>query len=165
MARQSFSRFIKPVATLTLGISLVLFAVSTIAQSNSSNRNIEQPNLQFNVDRRSGKCPSKIGLWSVLLPLEGGADHIAVADTLRFAGIARVVRSTSQFVEYEAPLKLEFASCVGQASSPEFRAYRFEFQRRKLYFQVNPAFSDAQIKIVSKQVVSGRPYVLWQARE
>lgn len=149
-----------------VGVSIAIsLLIPTLAQSTPSNRNYEQPNLSFKVDRRSGNCPKTVNLWSLLLPLEGGADHIAVADTLRFANTARVTRSNSRFVEYEAPLKREFASCVGRASSSEFRAYQFQFHNRRVYFQVNPAIANSKTAIVARRVASGRPYVFWQARE
>lgn len=158
-----FQDLAKPVLSLILllGMALPGFAQT---RTTSVNRNIERPNLKFQVTRQAGQCPTTVGLWSILLPLEGGADHIAVADTIRFAGSARVARTNRQFVEYEAPLKPEFVSCVGQASSTNFRAYRFQFRSGKVYFQVNPSFAGSSA-IVSQQVVTGRPYVLWQARD
>ena len=120
----------------------------------------EQPNLSFAVDRQSGTCPTSIGAWEMLLPLEGGADHIVVADIRP----AQVTASTERSVIYAAPLPTNFATCVGQATSPQVAAYRFEFRDGQVFFQIEPS-AQVSATVVSRELVSGRPWVYWRAEE
>lgn len=120
----------------------------------------EQPNLRFQVERQSGNCPTSVGVWEILLPLEEGADHIVVADIRP----ARTAASTARSVTYVAPLADEYGSCVGQAIAPELAAYRFEFRKGQVYFQINPS-AQVVTTIVSAQLASGRPDVFWRAEE
>ncbi len=118
----------------------------------------EHPNLRFQVQQQSGNCPSSIGIWEILLPLEGGADHIVVADIRP----AQIAASTPRSVTYAAPLPAEFASCVGQAIAPGIAAYRFDLRQGQVFFQVAPQVQ-VGVTILSKQLASGRPYVFWRA--
>ncbi|MCU0551366.1 MAG: hypothetical protein MUC48_18615 [Leptolyngbya sp. Prado105] len=118
----------------------------------------EQPTLIFPVQRRSGTCPTSIGVWEILLPLEGGADHIVVADIRP----AKITASTARSLTYAAPLAANYASCVGQAIRPQAAAYRFEMREGQIFFRINPQ-SQVSATIVSKQLASGRPYVFWRA--
>jgi hypothetical protein len=153
-----------PVKYLTsLGLSSALLMAansSVLAQVNP-----EQPNVKMNVERVSGSCPTSVGIWTILLPLEGGADHIVVADTNRIAGAAKISKSSQKLLEYQATLSQKFASCVGKASSPKYSVYSFVFQNGQVTFRVNLGQGNVNKKVVSQQLATGRPYVYWQARE
>lgn len=69
------------------------------------------PNQKLNVQRQSETCPQTVGLWTILVGSEGGADLTLVADTRSLAGSAKVVSSSKKSVEYEAPLHRAYASC------------------------------------------------------
>lgn len=118
----------------------------------------EQPNLIFPVQRQSGNCPTNLGVWEILLPLEGGADHIVVADIRP----AKITASTARSITYAAPLAANYASCVGQATRPQTAAYRFDLREGQVFFRVEPQ-RQVTASIVSKQLASGRPYVYWRA--
>ncbi|MBD1903099.1 hypothetical protein NDI44_10050 [Trichocoleus sp. DQ-A3] len=151
----------------TLGILSALLlntSTSTLAQP-ASDVSSEEPNQQLTVEQQSGTCPASVGLWTVLLPSEGAADHTVVADTKAIASNGKISSSGNTFVEYEAPLQEAYASCVGQASSPDLHSYSFEFRNGKVYFRVNLDWVPGYTKIVSKTVASGRPFVHWQASE
>ncbi|WGV25761.1 hypothetical protein [Halotia branconii] len=70
-----------------------------------------KPNMILNVKRQAGNCPETIGIWTFLLPFEGGAEHTAVADMRN----AKLVSSGKKFVEYESMLRNSHASCIGSA--------------------------------------------------
>lgn len=124
------------------------------------------PDTVFSVTRQSGNCPGTVKMWASLRQYEGGAEFTVIADTLAIAGSARLVRSTKKMAEFTAPLKSNFASCVGQASSNEgsLNVYRVQFQNRNVIFRVQlPADTPSSpSEIVYKGVVSSRPAVKWQ---
>ena len=151
----------------TLGILSALLlnaSTSTLAQP-VSDASPEKPNQQLTVQQQLGTCPQSVGLWTVLLPSEGSAEHTVVADTKAIASNGKISSSGNKFVEYEAPLQEAYASCVGEASSPDLRSYSFQFRNGKVYFRVDLDWGTGYTKIISKTVASGRPYVHWQASE
>ncbi|MBW4565384.1 MAG: hypothetical protein KME32_30735 [Mojavia pulchra JT2-VF2] len=139
-----------------MSATIIMTSTSVVAQG------LEKPNVRLNVERKSGSCPTNVGLWWSLLPLEGGADHIVVADTRPIANYAKVSQSTKRLVEYEAPLLSKYASCVGTAS---MNMYSFQFRDGKVYFRVNLVSGDGYREIIHKQLATGRPYVFWKAAE
>ncbi|TAF11260.1 MAG: hypothetical protein EAZ77_00980 [Nostocales cyanobacterium] len=141
------------------GLTLAtIFTTSTAVQA----QNFDKPSANLKVERKSGTCPTTVGLWWMVFGIEGGADHIVVADTRFIANNAKVIKSNDKFVEYEAALEAKYASCVGQAN---LYMYSFQFRHKKLYFSVNLQGRDGYFKIVNKQLVGFRPYVFWQAAE
>lgn len=66
-------------------------------------------------------------------------------------------------VEYTAPLKKNYASCVGQAISEELTSYKFRFGSSNVSFRVElPPDSPSTPSAFSAQtLVGGRPYVRW----
>jgi hypothetical protein len=96
---------------------------------------------------------------------EGGGEFTIIANTTAIAGPARLVRSTKKFAEFSAPLKRNFASCVGTAISQKetLDLYSFRFQNGNVIFRVqlpkdtpsNPS------EIMVRNVVSAQPAVRW----
>lgn len=80
------------------------------------NRLPSQPNIVLNVNRQTGACPETARIWYFGLPFEGGGEAIVVADTWAIANTAKLVASGKLFVEYSAPLRESYASCVGSAN-------------------------------------------------
>lgn len=123
------------------------------------------PNESFQVNRTSGNCPKTVGLWHSIRQYEGGGEFTLIANTSAIAGPARLVRSTKKFAEFSAPLKSNFASCVGTATSQDetLNIYSFRFQNRNVIFRVqvpqdtpsNPS------EIMIKNVISSQPAVRW----
>jgi hypothetical protein len=141
------------------GLTLAtLITTSTAVQAQS----FDKPNINLKIERKLGNCPADVGLWWMGFGMEGGADHIVVADTNLIANNAKVSRSGNKFVEYEATLEPKYASCVGQA---QLNMYSFQFRNKKLYFLMNLERRDGYFKIMNKQLAGGRPYIFWQAAE
>lgn len=151
---------LKLLPDLTGLVLAMILNTSTTAQA--QNFSFDKPSTRLNVERKSGDCPANIGLWWMVFGVEGGADHIVVADTKLIANNAKVIKSSNKSVEYEATLEPKYASCVGQAS---LYMYSFQFRNKKLYFRVNLEARDGHFKIISKQLAGGRPYIFWQAAE
>ncbi len=125
-----------------------------------------KPNYQFNVQRQSGNCPKSVGLWMFMLGFEGGSDRTVVADTQAIASApAKLVVSQPKLVEYEAPLRREYASCVGQAKSDNHRPYDFQFRNGKVRFRTDLTWADAYIQFLYKGVSASRPYIHWRVSE
>jgi hypothetical protein len=167
-----------------LGLAVPLFAASSVpkptplagessppatlaqAQTDPSAPAQIKPNYQFNVQRQSGSCPKSVGLWMFMLGFEGGADHTVVADTQAIASApAKLVVSQQKRLEYEAPLRSQYASCVGQASSPLLSAYNFQFRNGKVNFRMDVSQGDGYREILYKGMSASRPYIHWRAAE
>ncbi|XWK88220.1 MAG: hypothetical protein U7127_29225 [Phormidium sp.] len=121
------------------------------------------PNTSINVSKRSGNCPSNIKLWTSFRSYEGGGEHTVIADTGAIANGARLTNSGAKFVEFTAPLKSEFASCVGEAASNDEPIYRFRFANKNVIFRMDlsPLPSERLTKISYRGVVSSRPAIRW----
>jgi len=144
----------------------VVASVSANAQQDPFAQTRVQPNFQFNVQRQAGTCPQKVGLWLFSQGFEGGADHTVVAETQAIASApAKLVNSQKKRVEYEAPLRKDYASCVGQANSPLLNAYNFQFRNGKVYFRMDVSRDDGYREILYKGVSANRPYIHWRAAE
>ena len=167
-----------------LGLAVPLFAASSVpkptplagessppatlaqAQTDPSAPAQIKPNYQFNVQRQSGSCPKSVGLWMFMLGFEGGADHTVVADTQAIASApAKLVVSQQKRLEYEAPLRSQYVSCVGQASSPLLSAYNFQFRNGKVNFRMDVSQGDGYREILYKGMSASRPYIHWRAAE
>jgi hypothetical protein len=101
-----------------------------------------------------------------MLGFEGGADHTVIAQTQAIASApAKLIVSEKKRAEYEAPLRGEYASCVGQASSQLLSAYNFQFRDGKVYFRMDVTRDDGYREILYKGVSANRPYIHWRAAE
>ncbi|MBE9229478.1 hypothetical protein IQ264_29150 [Phormidium sp. LEGE 05292] len=155
-------------STLILGIlSVFMTATPGVTQKNSqtgvptipSNR----PNVTINVNKRAGNCPSNMQIWTSFRSYEGGGEHTVIADISNIANGARVTNSGAKFVEFSAPLKSEFASCVAEATSDEEPVYKFRFSNKNVIFRMDLSSlpSGALTRISYKGVVSSRPAIKW----
>jgi hypothetical protein len=144
----------------------IIRQASTNAQQDPLAQTRVQPNVQFNVQRQAGTCPQTVGLWMFMLGFEGGADHTVIAQTQAIASApAKLIVSEKKRAEYEAPLRGEYASCVGQASSQLLSAYNFQFRDGKVYFRMDVTRDDGYREILYKGVSANRPYIHWRAAE
>ena len=120
-----------------------------------------QPNMILDVKRQAGACPKTVGIWTFMLPFEGGAEHTAVAETRSIAQTAKLVTEGKHFVEYEAPLQDKYASCVGNANSKSPKVYNFQFRDGKVYFRVALKQLTVPGEITYQGIGAFRPYVRW----
>lgn len=160
---------------LTLFVSVVTLGILTAlnqgrsqtpktpnqAQIETFTGSLERPNMILNVKREAGTCPQTIGIWTFLLPFEGGAEHTAVADIRG----AKLVASGEKFLEYEARLRQSYASCVGSAKSARPNVYNFQFRNGKAYFRLDLKQVTINTKITYQGTGGFRPYVRWLAVE
>lgn len=152
--------------TMTWGLCSALLAATPALTQNQPTKPVlpsTPPNITFNVQRQTGTCPTTVRLWSSSRWYEGGAENTVIADTLAIAGSARLVRSGKRLVEYTAPLKKNYASCVGEATSQELRPYKFRFGSGNVSFRVElPSDSPGLPSEISvRSIVGERPYVRW----
>lgn len=136
-------------------------ATATESQVINTNSPPEKPNMIINVKRQSGACPQTIGIWTFMLPFEGGAEHTAVADIMH----PKLIASGKNFVEYEATLRQSYASCVGSAKSERPDVYNFQFRNGKAYFRLDLSRETLKTAITYKGTGGYRPYVRWIAGE
>ncbi|MBD2207744.1 hypothetical protein H6G33_19520 [Calothrix sp. FACHB-1219] len=153
-------------ATLGVIISPLVAAgiISTTAkaQQESPPGPLAAPNVTLNIQSSAGNCPKTVGLWWLILPYEGGAEHTVIADTRVFADSAKLVSSTKQSVEFVSPLRSDYASCVGKTQSQEYNFYSVQFKNKQAYFRVDLRKINAPAKeITYKTVTASRPYVRW----
>ncbi|MBD2185726.1 hypothetical protein [Aerosakkonema funiforme] len=153
--------------TVTFGILSTILVAAPAMTQNQRPPSVPRtpPNTVFGVTRQSGNCPSNVKLWTSLRQYEGGGEFTVIADTVAIAGAARLVRSTKKLAEFTAPLKSNFASCVGQATSKEEteNLYSFQFRNRNVTFRVQlpPDTPSNPSEISYKNVVSSRPAIRW----
>jgi hypothetical protein len=153
--------------TLVLVLPIVSLGILTACvQGRSETATVDgsppsKPNMILNVKREAGTCPQTVGIWTFMLPFEGGAEHTAVADIRS----ARLVASGKKFVEYEAPLRQSYASCLGSAKSERPNVYNFHFRNGKVYFRLDLNQSTLNTTITYQGTGGLRPYVRWIAGE
>lgn len=136
------------------------------AQQDPLAQTVIQPNVQFNVQRQSGNCPETVELWMFMQGFEGGADHTIVAETQAIASApVKLAVSEKKRREYEAPLKSEYATCVGESRSDLVRAYNFQFRDGKVRFRMDLSWFDGYSEILYKGISASRPYIHWRAAE
>jgi hypothetical protein len=139
---------------------------SAVVQQNPFAQTRVQPNFEFNVQRQAGICPRTVDLWLFSVGFEGGSDHTVIADTKAIAYTpAKLVISERKQLEYEAPLRREYASCVGQASSSLLTPYKFQFRNGKVSFRMDVSQGDGYREILYRGVSAHRPYIHWRAVE
>ncbi|MFB2896300.1 hypothetical protein ACE1CI_25600 [Aerosakkonemataceae cyanobacterium BLCC-F50] len=154
--------------TTSLSIFATLFmAIPGFTQSQSTPLAIPRtsPNESFKVTRTSGTCPQSIGIWTATRQYEGGGEFTVIANTSAIASPARLVRSNKKSAEFSAPLKSNFASCVGTATSQSetLNLYSFRLQNGNVTFRVQlpKDTSSNPSEITVKKVISGQPGVRW----
>ncbi|MEH2331831.1 hypothetical protein [Nostoc sp.] len=159
------------IPVVSLGI-LTACAKDNIKAVTANGSSPSKPNVILDIKSQAGICPKTVGLWTISLVSEGGGEYTVVADTRPIANPARLVASSERFVEYEAILRESYASCIGSASSQEFRFYNFQFRNGKVYFRVDlPAIVNESVNgtpdvgITYKELAASRPYVRWKATE
>lgn len=152
-------------------LSALLVATPALTQNQQPSPRVPStpPDLTLNVQRQKGTCPKTVGLWTLAQPYKdgGGADFTVIADTTAIADPAKLISSSKKFAEFRAPLKKNFASCVGRTTLKEgsqFREYSFRFQNKNVIFRVQlpPDTPSKPSGIAYKNVVSSRPAVRWQ---
>jgi hypothetical protein len=153
---------------LTLILVSACVSVGILAACDRGSSEIPAPgdsfakaNMILDVKREAGECPNTVGIWTFLLPFEGGAEHTAVADIRD----AKLIASDKKFVEYEAPLRKSYVSCVGSAKSERPPVYNFQFRNGKVYFRLDLNQSTLNTTIIYKGTGGFRPYVRWIAAE
>lgn len=152
--------------TTAFTTTLTINQAVTKAQSNPTAPAQIQPNIKLNVQRQSGNCPKTVGLWTFMLPYEGGADHTVIAETQAIASTsAKLVVSQKKRLEYQASLRSNYASCVGKANSPTLGAYSFQFQGGKVTFRMDVSRDQGYREILYKGISANRPYIHWRATE
>jgi hypothetical protein len=141
---------------------LVAATISHPALGQTTPGPIAEPNVKLNVQRTSGTCPQTVGLWWFILPYEGGAEHTVIADTRAFADSVKLLSANQQFVEFVAPLRSNYASCIGQTHNQEYKFYTLQFKNKKAYFRVDLRKINAPAQeITYKTITASRPYVRW----
>jgi len=162
--------------TKAVTVFLILLATPTTNPALTQAQTVEEvqstprSNKLFNVKRQSGSCPKTVGVWAISFGYRQEiyyAETIVIADTLAIAEPAQLASAdkteNKRFVEYQARLKKPYASCVGQASSPEDPHYRFRFLNGKVYFRVD--ISDIPegfgAGITEYKIIGLRPYIIW----
>ena len=121
------------------------------------------PDIVLKVERQSGNCPKTIGIWTAFRYYEGGGEHTVIADTWAIADRAQLISSGKKVVEYKAPLKTSYASCIGQAKAGEDYPYWFRFGNGKVSFRVElpPDTAANPSEFTARSILGGRPYVRW----
>ncbi|MBU7587317.1 MAG: hypothetical protein KAF91_31510 [Nostoc sp. TH1S01] len=123
---------------------------------------LAEPSIVLNVkSEMAEQCPKTVGIWTFLLPYEGGAEHTAVADITN----AKLIASSQKFLEYEAPLRPSYAGCIGSAKSETPSVYNFQFRNGKAYFRLDLRQQTINTKITYQGIGGFRPYVRWVAEE
>ncbi|MBH8552894.1 hypothetical protein I8751_11040 [Nostocaceae cyanobacterium CENA357] len=120
------------------------------------------PNTLLSVEIQKGNCPKTIGVWTNFRYYEGGGEHTVIADTYPIAGVTKLKSAGKKFVEYTAPLKQTYTSCVGRAIHKEL-PYRLSFQNGQVLFRVDlPKDTPSNPSEFSTRAILGsRPYVKW----
>ncbi|MBD2594070.1 hypothetical protein H6G74_06965 [Nostoc spongiaeforme FACHB-130] len=152
--------------TIVAGILCPLItagAIASTAQAQPSQSPLAEPNVKLKVQRTSGTCPQIVGLWWLILPYEGGAEHTVIAETRDFADTTQLVASNNKlFVEFVSPLRSNYANCVGQTQGQEYPFYNVQFKNKKAYFRVDLRKINAPGQLITyKTVAAFRPYVRW----
>lgn len=120
------------------------------------------PNLVAEVQVASGTCPETVGIYSFLLPYEGGAEHTAVADLWGMAQLPELVTQQETYLEYQATLSDRYADCVGTATIAMPDVYAFVFEEGQVRFSVDLRGIDAPaLAITDYEIVAQRPYIRW----
>ena len=152
------------ITTFTI-FSALLVTTSTTTQAQSAKPVLPKtpPDLVLKVERKSGNCPKTIGIWTAFRYYEGGGEHTVIADTWAIAVRAQITTSTKKFVEYKAPLKTVYATCVGQAKASEDYPYQLQFGKGNVAFEVKlpPDTPANPSEIMEKSILGARPYVRW----
>lgn len=142
--------------------TLLVTATTTVAQSSKPELPKTLPDTVLNVERQAGDCPKSVGLWTAFRYYEGGGENTVIADTLAIAGRAKLVSYGRKFVEYTAPLKPAYASCVGSARDENLN-YTFRFYNGNVLFRVElpPDTPANPSEFTARAILGSRPYLQW----
>lgn len=153
-----------PTTTLWMFAALLVMAPTTTqAQSARPVLPTTPPDMVLKVERQSGTCPQTIGIWAAFRYYEGGGEHTVIADTWAIADRARLTSLSKKFVEYKAPLKTYYASCVAQAKAGGDYPYRFRFENSNVSFRIElpPDTAANPSEFTAQGILGARPYVRW----
>jgi hypothetical protein len=166
--------FSKPLLVLAMGSCLIASCnpstPSTATPPEASPRpafdTFVAPNVQIPVTATAGNCPDTVDLWAMSQGYEGGADHTVVVDFPAIAlGPTDLLPAADQRVVYVAPLREEFAACVGTAESEALAMYVFYLENGSVHFTLNLEERDGTFDIRYADVSANRPYIYWRAAE
>jgi hypothetical protein len=145
-----------------LSALVVTVPTASIAQSEPIRMPTSSPNVALSVQRQRGICPQQVSLWTSYRYYEGGAEHTVIPDTIAVAGTITLVSAGNRFVEYSAPLKQAYRSCVGRAIHKEL-PYRFQFQNGQVFFRVGlpPQTASNPSEFTRRAILGSRPFVRW----
>ncbi len=122
------------------------------------------PNVQLPVTATAGTCPDTVDLWIISQGFEGGADHTVVVDFPAIAtGPTEILPFPDQRVVYLAPLREEFATCVGTADSEALAMYSIFLEEGNVHFALNLEERDGTFEIRYADLSANRPYIYWRA--
>lgn len=157
----------KMTPTITFVLSTLL-ATATTTQAQSVRQTIlpkTLPDLVLQVERKSGNCPKTIGIWTTFRYYEGGGENTIIADTWAIADRAQLISSGKKVVEYKAPLKTAYTTCIGRArnKTDQEDLYRFRFRDGNVYFRVElpPDTAANPAEFTARSILGARPYVRW----
>jgi hypothetical protein len=153
-------------------VSLLLLSATPInAQSVEDAAASPPPNTVLKVVRQAGTCPKTVGLWTINLGYRVEdvffSQTTVIANTLAIAGTPQVAtvdqNQNKRFVEYKAPLKPTYVSCIAQAKDSKNSHYSLRFKDKNVYFRVDltnipDGFAAG---ITDYKVVGLRPFVIW----
>ncbi len=125
-----------------------------------------KPNLALSIVRKTGNCPNQVSLWTSFRYYEGGGEHTVIADTAPISKAPAVlVEKGPRFVQYEVPLKPDYATCSARAIAPYNSQYSVRFNHGIAYFEVDLTLLDkppsTPAVVTYRAVLTGRPYVRW----
>ncbi len=125
-----------------------------------------KPNLTLSIVRKTGNCPKQVSLWTSFRYYEGGGEHTVIVDTTPISKAPAVlVEKGPLFVQYEVPLKPDYATCSTRAIAPYNPQYSVRFDRGIAYFEVDLTLLDkppgTPAVVTYRAVLTGRPYVRW----
>lgn len=143
----------------------VLFVTAMAGKMQESTKPVlpkTPPDILLKVERQAGNCPKTVGLWTTFRYYEGGGEHTVIADTWAIAQRAQITTYGKKFVEYKAPLRTDFATCVGQAQATDY-PYQLQFGNGNVAFTVKlpPDTAANPSAITAKSILGARPYVRW----
>lgn len=151
------------ITTFTIFLAL-LVTTSTTTQAQLTKPVLPKtpPDILLKVERQAGSCPKTVGLWTAFRYYEGGGEHTVIADTWAIAQRAQITTYGKKFVAYKAPLRTDFATCVGQAKATDY-PYYLQFGKGNVAFTVKlpPDTAANPSAITAKSILGARPYVRW----
>lgn len=151
-----------------IGLLSVLVSMLTVPAIVQPTRAAEipsgSPNVTLPVHREQGNCPSEIQLWTKFRYYEGGGENTVVMDMAEIANApAKFMDVRDRVVIYGAPLKSQYADCVGWVVAPSEPQYNIWLQFGNAYFRFDLDTLQGRLptEITYQSVVEGQPYLRW----